>query len=88
MRTNWTNPMPNLTTHELIARIKAAREAKGLSQLEASALAGIKPPMWSMAETGAREPSEAVLVKMAGAVGIRASRLWVTSRAASTASTK
>ena len=51
-------------------RLKAAREAAGLTQSTAAATAGITQGYWSEVEAGQHVPALATLAAMARAVGI------------------
>ena len=53
-----------------IARLRAAREAAGMTQAEAAALASISQNHWSNIEAGQREASITTLRAMARAVGL------------------
>jgi phage repressor protein C with HTH and peptisase S24 domain/DNA-binding XRE family transcriptional regulator len=56
--------------HELGARIKAAREAKGVSQAALSKSSGVSQAFISQAEQGKREPGAGILSKLAQALDV------------------
>lgn len=50
--------------------LKQIRESRGLSQLQIARLAGVPRPTWSNLESGAGNPTIAVLVKVASALQV------------------
>lgn len=52
-------------------RLRDARRAAGLSQVQAARRTRISQGQWSEFETGASEPTLAVLRRMARALGVR-----------------
>lgn len=54
------------------------REAQGLSQVQLAEIVGVGPDMLSRYESGARQPSSAVALKIATALGVRFADITVT----------
>ena len=62
--------------HDHLAdNIKALREARGLSQQQIAKLAGVPRATWTHLESGAGNPTLAVLVKVANALQVRLDEL-------------
>lgn len=61
-------------TH-LAENLRLLRESRGLSQARIASLAGIPRPTWSHLESGAGNPTLAVLVKVANALQVRVEEL-------------
>jgi transcriptional regulator with XRE-family HTH domain len=59
------------TSDNLATNIRTLREARGLSQTQMAKLAGVPRPTWTNLESGAANPTLAVLVKVANALQIR-----------------
>jgi len=69
--------------HDHLAdNIKALREARGLSQQQIAKIAGIPRATWTHLESGAANPTLAVLVKVANAVQVRLDELLAPPRQA------
>jgi transcriptional regulator with XRE-family HTH domain len=67
--------------HDHLAdNIKAIREARGLSQQQIAKAAGIPRATWTNLESGAANPTLAVLVKVANALQIRLDELLAAPR--------
>lgn len=64
----------------LAENIKAIREARGLSQQQIAKAAGIPRATWTNLESGAANPTLAVLVKVANALQIRVDELLAAPR--------
>jgi transcriptional regulator with XRE-family HTH domain len=64
----------------LADNIKAIREARGLSQQQIARTAGIPRATWTHLESGAANPTLAVLVKVANALQIRLDELLAAPR--------
>jgi transcriptional regulator with XRE-family HTH domain len=62
--------------------IRKLREARGLTQQQMSAAAGIPRPTWANLESGGANPTLAVLVKVAGAMQVRVEELISPPKAA------
>ena len=62
------------TTH-LAANVRAIREARGLSQQQIAKLAGVPRATWSHLESGAANPTLAVLTRVADALQVRLDEL-------------
>jgi ribosome-binding protein aMBF1 (putative translation factor) len=56
-------------------RIRAARNAKGLSTRQAAELAGMSQPNWTRLETGKHQATVDTLVAVADALGVKPSDL-------------
>ena len=63
--------MPTTATDHLADNVKAIRETRGLSQQQIAKIAGIPRATWTNLESGAANPTLAVLVKVAAAQQIR-----------------
>jgi XRE family transcriptional regulator, regulator of sulfur utilization len=57
------------------SNVRQLREARGLSQAQMAKIAGIPRPTWTHLESGAANPTLAVLVKVAAALQIRLEEL-------------
>ena len=67
--------------HDHLAdNIKALRETRGLSQQQIAKLAGIPRATWTHLESGAANPTLAVLVKVAAALQVRLDELLASPR--------
>lgn len=67
--------------HDHLAdNIKALREARGLSQQQIAKLAGVPRATWTHLESGAANPTLAVLVKVANALQVRLDELLASTR--------
>jgi transcriptional regulator with XRE-family HTH domain len=67
--------------HDHLAdNIKAVREARGLSQQQMARVAGIPRATWTHLESGAANPTLAVLVKVANALQVRLDELLAAPR--------
>lgn len=67
--------------HDHLAdNIKAIREARGLSQQQISKAAGIPRATWTHLESGAANPTLAVLIKVANGLQIRVDELLASPR--------
>ncbi|HEY4182288.1 MAG TPA: XRE family transcriptional regulator [Kofleriaceae bacterium] len=67
--------------HDHLAdNIKAVREARGLSQQQIAKAAGIPRATWTHLESGAANPTLAVLVKVANALQVRLDELLAAPR--------
>src|SRR5262245_64644969 len=62
--------------------VKTLRAARGFSQERAAALAGIPRATWATLESGAANPTIAVLVRVAGALQVRVDELIAPPRSA------
>jgi transcriptional regulator with XRE-family HTH domain len=71
--------MPTTTDH-LADNIKGIREARGLSQQQIAKIAGIPRATWTHLESGAANPTLAVLVKVASALEVRLDELLAPPR--------
>ena len=65
----------------LADNIKALRETRGLSQQQIAKLAGIPRATWTHLESGAGNPTLAVLIKVANALQVRLDELLAAPRA-------
>ncbi|HSN29386.1 MAG TPA: helix-turn-helix transcriptional regulator, partial [Kofleriaceae bacterium] len=64
----------------LAENMRGIREARGLSQEQIAKIAGIPRATWTHLESGAANPTLAVLVKVANALQIRLDELLATPR--------
>jgi transcriptional regulator with XRE-family HTH domain len=64
----------------LADNIKAMREARGLSQQQIAKIAGIPRATWTHLESGAANPTLAVLIKVAAALQVRLDELLAPAR--------
>jgi transcriptional regulator with XRE-family HTH domain len=64
----------------LADNMRAIREARGLSQEQIARIAGIPRATWTHLESGAANPTLAVLIKVANALQIRLDELLATPR--------
>ena len=55
--------------------VRALREARGLSQAQMAKIAGVPRPTWAHLESGAANPTVAVLVRVADALQVRVEEL-------------
>ena len=53
------------------ANVRALREARGLTQARIAELAGVPRPTWATLESGAANPTLAVMMKVANALQVR-----------------
>ena len=67
--------MPDDTSVNLGRNIAALRDARGQTQQQIARLAGIPRATWANLETGAANPTLAVLVRVAQALGVRLEEL-------------
>lgn len=67
-------------TEHLADNIKAVREARGLSQQQIAQSAGIPRATWTHLESGAANPTLAVLIKVANALQVRLDELLAPPR--------
>lgn len=58
------------------SNIRAARDARGWTQEDAAAAAGIHPTALSMVETGARAPKLDTLIRLAFALDVEAGQFF------------
>jgi transcriptional regulator with XRE-family HTH domain len=58
-------------------RVKIAREAKGWTQQEASALSGVPQPCWSRIESGLVEPGLVTVLSIANGLRVKEGTLLV-----------
>jgi transcriptional regulator with XRE-family HTH domain len=72
--------MPTTATDHLADNIKAIRETRGLSQQQIAKSAGIPRATWTNLESGAANPTLAVLVKVANALEVRLDELLAPPR--------
>src|SRR5207244_7353838 len=70
-----------IPTDHLADNIKVIREARGLSQQQIAKAAGIPRATWTHLESGAANPTLAVLIKVANALQIRVDELLAAPRA-------
>ena len=68
-------PMDDSAAAHLGRNIQELRETRGLTQQRIAALAGIPRATWANLESGAANPTLAVLVKVAGALQVRLEEL-------------
>ncbi|MCA9697005.1 MAG: helix-turn-helix transcriptional regulator [Myxococcales bacterium] len=68
------------TAAKLAENIRQLREARGLSQAQLAKLAGIPRPTWTNLESGAANPTLAVLLKVAAALHVRLEELLAPPR--------
>jgi len=67
--------------HDHLAdNIKALRETRGLSQQQMAKAAGIPRATWTHLESGAANPTLAVLIKVAAALQVRLDELLASPR--------
>lgn len=64
----------------LADNIKAVREARGLSQQQIARIAGVPRATWTHLESGAANPTLAVLIKVANALQVRLDELLAAPR--------
>lgn len=64
----------------LAENMRAIREARGLSQEQIAKIAGVPRATWTHLESGAANPTLAVLIKVANALQIRLDELLATPR--------
>jgi transcriptional regulator with XRE-family HTH domain len=72
--------VPDHLADNLADSIKAIREARGLTQQQIATAAGIPRATWQHLETGAANPTLAVLVKVANALQVRLDELLAAPR--------
>lgn len=65
----------------LAENVRALRDARGLSQAQLAKAAGIPRPTWTNIESGAANPTLAVLLKVAAALQVRLEELLAAPRA-------
>jgi len=63
------------------ANVRALREARGLTQQQIAKAAGVPRPTWANLESGAANPTLAVLVRVAGALQVSLEELVAPPRA-------
>jgi transcriptional regulator with XRE-family HTH domain len=76
-----TTTVRSLPTN-LADNVRALRESRGLSQQQMAKLAGVPRPTWAHLESGAANPTMAVLVRIADALEVRIEELIGPPRAA------
>lgn len=64
-----------LVADHLAENVRALREARGLTQAQVAKLAGVPRPTWTNLESGAANPTLAVLLKAAEALHVRVDEL-------------
>jgi len=64
------SPPPNASAANLAANARRLREARGFSQQQIAQLAGIPRPTWASLESGAANPTLAVLARAAAALQV------------------
>lgn len=74
--------MDQTIADNLAGNVRQLREARGLSQAQIAKIAGIPRPTWTNLESGAANPTLAVLVKVADALQIRLEELLAAPRTA------
>lgn len=67
--------MRDAAAFNLANNIRTLREARGLTQQQMSKLSGVPRPTWANLESGAANPTLAVLVRVAGALQVRVEEL-------------
>jgi transcriptional regulator with XRE-family HTH domain len=72
--------MPALPSDHLADNIKALRTTRGLSQQQIAKIAGVPRATWTHLESGAGNPTLAVLVKIANALQVRLDELLASPR--------
>jgi transcriptional regulator with XRE-family HTH domain len=72
--------MPAEPADHLADNIKALRETRGLSQQQIAKIAGIPRATWTHLESGAGNPTLAVLIKVANALQVRLDELLASPR--------
>jgi len=70
------------TAYNLATNIRQLREARGLTQQHMAKLTGIPRPTWTNLESGAANPTLAVLVRVAAALQLRVEELIAPPKAA------
>lgn len=70
-----TSPSTTDASAHLAANIKGLREARGRSQAQLAALAGVPRPTWATLERGDGNPTLHVLLKVATALGVSVEEL-------------
>lgn len=71
---------PRSEIDHLAANVRTLREGRGLSQLQMAKLAGVPRATWTHLESGAANPTLAVLVKVANALQVRLDELLAAPR--------
>jgi transcriptional regulator with XRE-family HTH domain len=67
--------MAETTAAYLAANLRSLREARGMTQAKMAKAAGVPRPTWAHLESGAGNPTLAVLVKVAAALQLRVEEL-------------
>src|SRR4029077_3990077 len=67
--------MRDAAAFNLANNIRSLREARGLTQQQMAKLSGVPRPTWANLESGAANPTLAVLVRVAAALQIRVEEL-------------
>jgi transcriptional regulator with XRE-family HTH domain len=67
--------MRNEPAFNLASNIRKLRETRGLTQLQMAKLTGVPRPTWANLESGAANPTLAILVRVAAALQIRVEEL-------------
>ncbi len=67
--------MADTTAAHLAANLRSLREARGITQAQMAKAAGVPRPTWAHLESGAGNPTLAVLVKVAAALQLRVEEL-------------
>jgi len=70
------------TAYNLAQNIRQLREARGLTQQQMAKLTGIPRPTWTNLESGAANPTLAILVRVAAALQLRVEELIAPPKAA------
>jgi transcriptional regulator with XRE-family HTH domain len=78
---NMSDATVRIATH-LADNVRGLREARGLSQQQMASIAGVPRPTWAHLESGAANPTVAVLVRVADALQVRVEELIGPPRAA------
>ena len=74
--------MDETIADNLASNVRQLREARGLSQAKMAQIAGIPRPTWTNLESGAANPTLAILVKVADALQVRLEELLAPPRTA------
>ncbi len=69
------------TADHLAANLRQLRESRGLTQAQIARIAGIPRPTWAHLESGAGNPTLAILIKVAAALQVRVEELIGAPRA-------
>jgi transcriptional regulator with XRE-family HTH domain len=74
------SPAATTATEHLADNIRALREARGLSQQQIARAAAVPRATWTHLESGAANPTLAVLIKVANALQVRVDELLASPR--------